>query len=255
MRVVRLRSVPGLGGAVKRKSTHAPVQRPLSVAELQAAEREKVRLSIELHDGLGQHLTGIAFLAKALANRLRAAESNQTTDAEQIVGLTNQAINTIRALARGLRPVGPEDNALWVALAQLSKDISKVYGIDCLFIADEPVLIVNSKVSHHLYRIAQEAVHNAVKHGQPGRIKVDLSNRAVGVTLRVTNPGKLDEALATPVAQRDGLGIGITSMRYRAGLIGAKMSLETRRQREVCLRVVVPHEIVQRPEEMGDMHD
>jgi|SRR5665213_1135987 len=222
----------------------------LTVTELGAVEHEKERLSIELHDGVGQHLTGIAFLAKALANRLSAGGATEASDAEQIVHLTNEAIANVRALARGLRPVGLEDNALAVALAQLARDATRVYGIECLYGGDEPVTIASAFVSHHLYRIAQEGVHNAVKHGSPGRIAVDLVEHQGTIVLTVLNKGNLDGPRSQ--AQRDSPGIGITAMRYRAALIGAKLALETIHGEEVRLQVTIDGQAAQTLQHEGE---
>jgi signal transduction histidine kinase len=225
--------------------------RRLTAAELRAVEREKVRLSIELHDGVGQHLTGIAFLAKALANQLRATGATEAASAEQIAQLTNEAISSIRALARGLRPVGSEDNALIVALAQLARDIHMVYGIECRYGADENATIASALVSHHLYRIAQEAVHNAVKHGGKGRIGIDFAVRGDQLILTVTNPGRLPDAKAD--SARVEPGIGMVSMRYRATLIGARLSLENYRAHDVRLRVTINRSAAQTLKEEGDV--
>ena len=221
--------------AIRASATAKPVPK-VSGAELEAVEREKARLSIELHDGVGQHLTGIAFLAKALANRLHAAQAAEAGDADQIVLLTNEAIAKLRAMARGLRPIGPEDNALTVALAQLVRDANSVFGAECLFVADQPVTIANPLVSHQLYRIAQEGIHNAVKHGRASRITVDLVAKGRSITLSVTNAGDLHAPRSQ--AQQDSPGIGVAGMRYRAGLIGGQFSLVNVRG-EVRLRVTV----------------
>jgi signal transduction histidine kinase len=238
---VSRRAGPSKGGASARQIT---------AAELRATEREKVRLSIELHDGVGQHLTGIAFLAKALANRLRTEDLAEATDAEEIARLTNQAIGNIRALARGLRPVGQEDNALTVALSQLARDVTRVYGIECRFGEDEPVTIASALVSHHLYRIAQEGVHNAVKHGSGERITLDLVTRGDTITLTVTNSGNL--RVPGNGSHRDSPGIGIASMRHRALVIGARLTLEHTRSDEVRLRVTINHEAAQTLREEGE---
>ncbi len=230
------------GAAPDIARADVPRQRPLkagrkvSADELEAVEREKARLSIELHDGVGQHLTGIAFLAKALANRLHAARAVEAGDADQIAQLTNEAIGKLRALARGLRPIGPEDNSLTVALSQLVKDVNQVFGSECVYVADPPVAITSPLVSHQLYRIAQEGIHNAVKHGRAGRITVDLVEKQGSIELSVTNNGDLHAPRSQ--AQKDSPGIGIAGMRYRAELIGARLSLANVR-REVRLKVTV----------------
>ncbi len=212
--------------------------------DLKTIEREKERLSHELHDGLGQHLTGIAFLAKALANRLEARNAPETADAQQIAALTNQAISNTRALARGLRPVGPEDNAFAVALSALTRDVSTIYGIQCTFNADGTIPVASRMAAHHLYRIAQEAVHNAVKHGAGGKIFVDLREDVETIVLTIANRGTL--AAAVEAAE----GIGITSMRNRAKLMGAKLDIK-QAGKEVSVRVALDKQAAQTLREQG----
>jgi len=234
------------GAAEGYRATHARV----TDAELRAAEREQRRLGVELHDGLGQHLTGIAILAKALANELAARQAPEARNADHIVSLTNSAIASVRALARGLQPIAREDNALSVALAQLASDVYRVFGRECIYLADEVVPVANSVVAHHLFRIAQEAVHNAVKHGVPGRITIDLEIRRGQVAMTVTNPGSLHQR--TGAASEDGRGAGIPGMRYRAHLIQARLSVENLRSQRVRVRAQVPLATAQLPRQDGD---
>lgn len=223
-----------------------PVDEDLEALErdLQAIEREKERLSHELHDGLGQHLTGIAFLAKALANRLGAREAPEAADAQQIAALTNQAISNTRALARGLRPVGPEDNAFAFAMSVLTRDVAMIYGIQCDFNADGTIQVASRMAAHHLYRIAQEAVHNAVKHGAGGKILVDLREDDDTIVLTIANRGTL--AAAVEAAE----GIGIASMRNRAKLLGAKLDIK-QVGKEVSVRVALDKQSAQTLREEG----
>ncbi len=212
--------------------------------DLKTIEREKERLSHELHDGLGQHLTGIAFLAKALANRLEDRNAPETADAKQIAALTNQAISNTRALARGLRPVGPEDNAFAFALAVLAQDVSTIYGIQCTFNADGTIRVASRMAAHHLFRIAQEAVHNAVKHGAGGKILVDLREEDDAIILTVENRGTL--AAAVEAAE----GIGISSMRNRAKLLKAQLDIK-QVGKEVSVRVALDKKAAQTMREKG----
>jgi signal transduction histidine kinase len=213
--------------------------------DLMTIEREKQRLSHELHDGLGQHLTGIAFLAKALANRLGDRDAPETRDAQQIAALTNQAISNTRALARGLRPVGPEDNAFAVALSELARDVSTIYGIQCTFNADGTIVVASRMAAHHLFRIAQEAVHNAVKHGAGGKIVVDLREENDRIILTVANLGTL--AAAVEAAQ----GIGISSMRNRARILSAQLDIK-QVGKEVSVRVALDKNAAQTMREQGN---
>ena len=212
--------------------------------DLKTIEREKERLSHELHDGLGQHLTGIAFLAKALANRLEDRNAPETADAKQIAALTNEAISNTRALARGLRPVGPEDNAFAFALSILARDVSTIYGIQCSFNADGTIPVASRMAAHHLFRIAQEAVHNAVKHGAGGKILVDLREEDDAIILTVANRGTL--AAAVEAAE----GIGISSMRNRAKLLDAQLDI-TQVGKEVSVRVALDKKAAQSMREQG----
>ena len=216
--------------------------------DLKTIEREKERLSHELHDGLGQHLTGIAFLAKALANRLEARSAPETDDAQQIAALTNQAISNTRALARGLRPVAPEDNAFAFALSVLTRDVSAIYGIDCAFNADGTIPVASRMAAHHLYRIAQEAVHNAVKHGSGQKILVDLHEDENSIVLTISNRGKLAPAIALRTDEAE--GIGIASMRNRAKLLGAGLEI-AQVGKEVSVRVVLDKDAAQTLREQG----
>ena len=213
--------------------------------DLRTIEREKERLSHELHDGLGQHLTGIAFLAKALANRLQDRGAPETRDAQQIAALTNEAISNTRALARGLRPVGPEDNAFAVALSALARDVSTIYGIQCMCQADGTISVASRMAAHHLFRIAQEAVHNAVKHGAGGKIMVDLREESGRIILTVANRGTL--AAAVEAAE----GIGISSMRNRARLLDAQLDIK-QVGKEVSVRVALDKNAAQTMREKGN---
>lgn len=217
--------------------------------DLKTIEREKERLSHELHDGLGQHLTGIAFLAKALANRLEARSAPETDDAQQIAALTNQAISNTRALARGLRPVGPEDNAFAFALSVLTRDVSMIYGIDCSFNADGTIPVASRMAAHHLYRIAQEAVHNAVKHGSGRRILVDLREDENTIVLTISNRAKLAAGVEFE-GDNATEGIGIASMRNRAKLLGARLEI-AQAGKEVSVRVALDKDAAQTLREQG----
>jgi signal transduction histidine kinase len=209
----------------------------IRMAELRAAVHEQERISAELHDGLGQHLTGIAFLAKALANKLHSRGAPEAPETDQIVGLINQAVANTRSLARGLQPVGPEDNALSVALLQLAGDISKVYAVDCKFSTDDTVRIFSRDAAHHLYRIAQEAVNNAIAHGGADQITIELSKFGRGIVLSITNNGT---AYIDNIGR---LGQGLFSMRRRAQILRAKFLLENLPLSGVRLRIVMGSKI------------
>lgn len=188
-------------------------------------EAERTRVGQELHDGLGQQLTGVAFLAKALERKLIDRGIPESADATWIVRLVNEAISRTRAIARGLHAVGLEQNGLTAALRQLCQDVEALYGVKCGFAGDEFAIEIDNIVANHLYRIAQEAVNNALKHGLPRRIVVALSERAGRIRLAIRDDGVGFNTLAR---SSDTQSMGLAGMRYRCNLIGAQISIRTR---------------------------
>jgi PAS domain S-box-containing protein len=181
---------------------------------------EKVRMAIgqELHDDLGQQLTGIGFVAKALESRLAAQFLPESCDAARIVqGVTN-AINQTRALSKGLYPVELEESGLPPALDQLAAYVRDTFGVASSFSCSCAVPLPGG-VAIHLYRIAQEAVSNAVRHGNASRIEISLSSWSDGMSLRIANNGAPLETAGMP----DSSGMGLRIMKYRADLIGAQL--------------------------------
>jgi PAS domain S-box-containing protein len=142
---------------------------------LAISERERSVFSRELHDSLGQQLSGITYLTNVLRDRLRDAKSPEAAGAERISNLLKQAIEQARAVARGLSPVRPEPEGLSAALKELAAQSSEVFGIECRVRCPRPVLVGDSEEATHLYRIAQEAVHNALRHGQAKQITISLT--------------------------------------------------------------------------------
>src|SRR5271169_1998012 len=147
----------------------------LEKAILDISAREQRRIGQDLHDGLGQHLTGIAFMAKVLEQQLAEQSMPESAAAAKIVKLVNEAIRKTRDLSRGLVPVMSDAFGLMSALEQLAVEVDDLFQISCRFECLEAVLVHDNSVATHLYRIAQEAVNNAIKHGQAGEILIQLS--------------------------------------------------------------------------------
>jgi PAS domain S-box-containing protein len=188
---------------------------------IDVSEEEQKRIGQELHDGLGQHLTGIAFLTKGLEQKLLAKEVPEARDAAEVVQLVNQAVSRTRSLARDLYPVELETNGLMSALEQLAARVKMVFGIDCAFRCKEPVLVSSGLVAINLYRIAQEAVNNAVKHGGAHHIEIQLSGGHDQAELSVCDDGSGFE----PSLLGRGKGMGLHIMQYRAKMIGANLDI------------------------------
>jgi signal transduction histidine kinase len=189
---------------------------------LEISAREQRRIGQDLHDGLGQYLTGIAFMAKVQAEKLAERHAPEAADARKIVGLVNDAILKTRELSRGLLPVVSEAQGLMSALQLLAGEFQDLFKVNCRFQCDNPVLIHDETKASHLYHIAREAVNNAVKHGQARNISIHMERTGSRGTLTISNDGT---PIAEPPPRHTGVGIHI--MNYRAGMIGG--TLEIRR--------------------------
>ncbi len=180
------------------------------------SEREQQRFGQALHDGLGQHLTATAIQAELLARDLEATGAHDAqASAERVEAMLSSAVAQTRLLARGLYPVEMEEGGLMVALQQLAENTERQLRRTCTLDCPQPVDAADHIAAVHLYRIAQEAVNNAVKHAPGAAIGIALRQQAGALSLRVSNP-----LVATPGAG-EGQGIGLRIMRHRAQLIGA----------------------------------
>jgi signal transduction histidine kinase len=190
---------------------------------LQISEREQRRIGQDLHDGLGQHLTGIAFMTKVQEQKLAERQVPEAADAAKIVELVNDAIRKARELSRGLLPVVSEAHGLMSALRLYAREVEDLFGISCGFQCEEAVLIHDASMATHLYHIAQEAVNNSVKHARARNILIRLFCGEREGTLIIRDDGV---GIQRPLAPHSGMGLHI--MNYRAGMIGG--TLEIRRE-------------------------
>jgi signal transduction histidine kinase len=188
---------------------------------LDISDREKRRIGQDLHDSLGQLLTGIGFKSKSLEHKISAKGIPEADIARQIADLVTQAISQARGLARGLQPVEPRPAGLMSALEELALSMQNLFKITCIFKCAEAVKINDPAAATHLYRIAQEACNNAIKHGHAGQVIIELArvDNAVVLTIRDDGKGFSDPP---PGAIR---GMGLQIMRYRAAMIGGSMSI------------------------------
>ena len=196
-------------------------QRALQRAVLDIASQEQRRIGQDLHDGTGQELTGLAMLSQRLLAMLEGKSEPEARMAAKIAEGLDDVLRGVRILSRGLVPVQLDREGLMAALADLAARTSEMQDVICTFQCDEPVCIPNNNVATNLYRMSQEAVTNAIKHGGAKNITISLSVDGELVTLRVADDGaglKQFQASA-PV------GTGLRIMRYRAQLIGAKLNV------------------------------
>ncbi len=188
---------------------------------LNVSDREQRRVGRELHDSVGQQLTGIAFMTKALEQKLAAKSPDEAADLTQINKLVKEAMEQARDLAKGLHPVDLDAGGLVSSLGELAESTQKLFGIRCTFKCDRPVELKNTEVAVHLYRMTQEAITNAIKHGKAKNIQMALAYGKNESTLTVKSDG-LDFPKA-PKAR--GTGMGLQIMGHRAEIIGGSLDI------------------------------
>jgi two-component system, LuxR family, sensor kinase FixL len=187
---------------------------------LEISNREQRRIGQDLHDGLGQELAGIQIMAEVLEHDLTKKSKRDATQAGKIAGHVRRTISHTRMLARGLSPVEVEANGLMSALGELSKSASALLRIDCRFHCPKPVLVKDNATATHLYRIAQEAINNAVKHGRATQVNIELLIKGKLRRLEVT-----DNGTGFRKAKAGHSGMGLRIMKYRADVIGGTLAV------------------------------
>ncbi len=197
-------------------------RRALEGELLSVVERERQRTGRELHDGIGQQLTGIAFMVEALGRKLSEKSlSEEASYAEKINTRIHHASQQTHTLVKGLQPIDLERSGLAFALQELADDTQQLFNVSCRFTCEEPVGAPGITVATNLYRIAQEAITNAIKHGKARRITIALASGEEALTLRVDNDG-----LAFPAGQVAGKGMGLSIMHYRAEMIEGSLEIQ-----------------------------
>jgi signal transduction histidine kinase len=185
-----------------------------------AREEEQRRIGADLHDGLGQYLTGIACLAAALCDKLRAERACEAAQADELARLVGAAIDLTRGYARGLFPLRLEQGGLCAALEDLVQQVRRVHRVECSFENGGPPLALDPDAALQLYRIAQEAINNAVRHGAADRIAVKLQTRSRPSRLVIEDNGR-----GFSPAVRRSKGMGLQLMERRAAHIGASFRI------------------------------
>ena len=187
----------------------------------QVADRERRRLGQDLHDRLGQHLTGTALAAEVLKDKLATKSAPEVPEAEKLVRYVEEGIDLTRNLARGFFSPELEADGLSVALEGLAENISERFTINCIFHGEEPIPVRDSAVATQLYRIAQEAATNAAKHAAAKNIDIRVTADGSELTLAI-----IDDGVGFPDKVSDSKGLGLRLMRHGAALIGAALSVQ-----------------------------
>jgi two-component system sensor histidine kinase UhpB len=188
---------------------------------LEITEREQRRIGADLHDGLGQELTGLGLMIKALEKELQREESPHLPQLQKIGEVLQSAFASARSVARALAPINLDQGGLSSALEQLAQHCTELYGIECKF-AGAPTLAatLSDSASTHLYRIAQEAMVNAAKHARPRRIAVSLLQSGEDLELTIVDDGAGFDPV--PDAPK---GMGLKTMAYRARMLNGSLTV------------------------------
>jgi signal transduction histidine kinase len=234
-----------LPGVVKRALTGIGQERALVAARADSrrlegeivatSEKERHNIGADLHDGLGQQLTAIELICTALKEDMAAERPDLKGRMEQIVLLLREAVSQTRQLARGLVPIIDDPDALRIALAELASRMSSPGHVQCRLECASPIPIRDSAVAGHLYRITQEAVNNAVKHGGASEVLITLEQRAGRPWLRISDNGR-----GMPKVVERGSGVGLRVMNHRASVIGAELTIASRRNAGVTITCAFP---------------
>lgn len=189
---------------------------------LECRDSEQRRFSQDLHDGLGQCLTGVLFHVLALERDLTSDRSDFAPAASKIAELVNQSINQAHDLARGIDPVPLRPDGLMCALEELVRALCDASPTKCSFRCEEPILLEDNAVATHLYRIAQEAISNAIKHSKASQVTVRLEKLSKSSALVITDDG-------IGISERQNLrrGCGLNIIKHRARLIDAALDVKT----------------------------
>lgn len=188
---------------------------------LEISEREQRRIGQDLHDGLCQHLAGIEMLSQVLAQKLASKSKDGSARATEIAKAVRDAISQTRLLARGLSPVTLESEGLMSALTELALNTEKMFRVTCSFNCPHVVKFDDHAAATHLFRIAQEAVSNAIKHGKARNITLHLHDDGHQIRLKVS-----DDGIGFPKDSTPDTGMGLRIMQSRIGMVGGTLMIE-----------------------------
>ncbi len=202
---------------------------------LEIRDQEQKRIGQDLHDGLAQQLAGIAFVSKILQQKLTAEGYAEAEEAGEIMDLVRKAIYETKRIARGFYPIELEKHGLFPALQELAVNTQKQFLVSCECEFEDATQVFDLDLATHLYRISQEAVHNAIKHGKAKRIIIATarSNGHIVFSIR-------DDGLGFQSKDKDGMGI--QTMNYRAKMIGAAFSIQRQESGGTLVSCRVEHE-------------
>ncbi|MDR9407889.1 MAG: sensor histidine kinase, partial [Balneolaceae bacterium] len=195
-------------------------QRRLEQEVLRVSEHERHRIGQDLHDGLGQMLTGITLINKNIAASLRDEDHPLADEVDEITDLLKEADEYARGLSRNLVPVELDSSGLVAALQRLATNAERLFNIECELKNTLNIQFDDPTSLTHLFRIVQEATSNAVKHGNSSKVQVDMQANDTQLTVKIEDNGT---GFGPDWDQNKGLGVRI--MKFRSRLIGANLEI------------------------------
>ncbi len=207
---------------------------------------EKRRLGLEIHDGVCQRITGALLRSEALVRRIERGQSATAGEIAALSSLLEEAIDEAHGVARGLCPLDKIPNAIEVAMRTLARSTQRISGVACRFIAKGDISLPDPVTAQHLYRIAQEAVSNAVRHAHATRIDMELHGDENGIRLQVADDG---DGLPTALPAT---GMGLNTMACRANLLAGEFFVSPAPGGGTCVSCKVPRFSLSPPVEQSD---
>lgn len=187
---------------------------------LNIASEEQRRIGQDLHDGTGQELTGLGMMADALAVSLSRTASSEQAIAKKLAQGIRRCLGQVRSIAKGLSPVDVSAESLNETLAEMAEHVEQLYQIQCHVNVEIAPHIVDHQIATQLFRIAQEATTNAVKHGQAKTVTIGLQASPTEITLSIQDDGRGIDLTGNPTD-----GMGIKTMNYRADVMGGSLAI------------------------------
>ncbi len=237
-------AIVAIGGAAF-KEKHDAVSARIELLErsqrlereiIEISEREQRRIGRDLHDGLCQYFAAIGCGVAALrADLLQQNLPAEAAEAAELADLLNNGVVQARELARGLVPVHMGEAGLAAALEELASSVARLHEIECVFVLEGEAEISEASAATHLYRIAQEAINNATRHGHATRIQISLMDSGDLATLRIA-----DNGAGISHTSNGGEGLGLNIMSYRARLVGGNLTLSEPAEGGTVITCVFP---------------
>ncbi len=196
----------------------------------ETSETERKRIGRDLHDGVCQFITGIGLIAKELELKLAGKSLPEAETAAKITELLNYAAAEARSLAAGLCPINPGEAGFKTAFSKLASDVKRIFNVPCVFKCGDNIYVEHEDVAVHLYRIAQETITNAIKHGKATEVFVSLDTARDKTVLTVKDNGK--DFSGKP---EKNTGMGLHILKHRAELINASLDIQRTKAGETIL--------------------